>query len=488
MEKNDIKIENAKNTMLKIILIVTSLLLCIPSIMYLIKNKTVDNFNSYYTYSLNGYKGETNGTIEGIIVIALIILYSIIYLLLLKKNKDIFKNIKNVIIFIAIISLIFMLILPFLSSDIYYYIGDSWINAKYNQNPYYTTVKDLQDSGINDEILSNTGVWRDTTSVYGPLWNSLAKIFVSLSLESVTIALFIFKAMSLLVHIFNCYLIYKITKNIKYVLLYGLNPLVLIEFLSNVHNDIYLVLFILLALYFLLKLNNKIFTILFLALSIAIKYSTALIVPFILIYMYKDKTIPKRFAYCIISGLSILGIVGLLYLPYYQDASIFTNMLVQGTKYSQSILLFLMVKSTNEQLFVWISTFIIPIFLLVYCISLIKLLFTKNIEFEKIISKYNYFMLVFIFVVITNFQKWYILWLLPTLLWQNKYMQKFIIYLTITAIIPSFRYFVVGSDLWKEGITYSLQVLGISIILVVGTVLVDKYIKRKKEKILYLNK
>lgn len=477
-----------KNTILKTLVIIITVLLCVPSLMYLINNNTVDQFDSYYTYSLNGYGGENRGTIEGIVVIGLLLLYSIIYLVLLKKNKECFKSVKNVIIFIAIISLLFMLILPFLSSDIYYYIGDAWLNSKYNQNPYYTTVQDLQDNGINDEILNNTGVWRNTTSVYGPLWNSLAKVFVSFSFGNVTLALFIFKIMALLVHLFNCYLIYKITKDLKYTLLYGLNPLVLIEFLSNVHNDIYLVLFILLALYFLLKLNSKIFVILFLALSIAIKYSTVLIVPFILIYMYKDKSIPKRFAYCIISGLSIIGIVGLLYLPYYRDYTIFTNMLVQGTKYSQSILLFLMNYNNNGQAFVLISNLIIPIFLLVYCVSLIKLLFTKDIEFEKLISKYNCFMLVFIFVVISNFQKWYILWLLPTIFWQNKYMQKFITYLTIFAIVPSFRYFVTGGDGWKEGITYSIQVLALSAVILGGTMLINKYMKIKKERTLLLNK
>ena len=195
-----------KNTILKTLVIIITVLLCVPSLMYLINNNTVDQFDSYYTYSLNGYGGENRGIIEGIVVIGLLLLYSIIYLVLLKKNKECFKSVKNVIIFIAIISLLFMLILPFLSSDIY------------------------------------------------------------------------------------------------------------------------LVLFILLALYFLLKLNSKIFAILFLALSIAIKYSTVLIVPFILIYMYKDKSVPKRFAYCIISGLSIIGIVGLLYLPYYRDYTIFNEL------------------------------------------------------------------------------------------------------------------------------------------------------------------
>ena len=70
-------------------------------------------------------------------------------------------------------------------------------------------------------------------------------------------------------------------------LLYGLNPLILIELLSNVHNDIYLILFLLLALYFLVRKKNILLTTVFLAFSMAIKFSTILIVPFILLYCFR---------------------------------------------------------------------------------------------------------------------------------------------------------------------------------------------------------
>ena len=67
-------------------------------------------------------------------------------------------------------------------------------------------------------------------------------------------------------------------------------------------------------------------------------------------------------------------------------------------------------------------------------------------------------------------------------------MQKFITYLTIFAIVPSFRYFVTGGDGWKEGITYSIQVLALSAVILGGTMLINKYMKIKKERTLLLNK
>lgn len=474
------KIVEKNKIIIPLLMIITSIMFCIPSIIYLIENKTVDGFNSYYTYWLKGYRGECAGTSEGIIVIGILALFSILYFLLIKKCNKIFKNIKSAIIFMIAISFIFTLILPFLSSDIYYYIGDSWLNSKYGENPYYTSVTDLQNDGINDEILRNTGYWANTTSVYGPLWNSIAKMLVGMSNGNITLALYIFKLVSLLIHVLNCYLVYKITnKSMKYSILYGLNPLILVELLCNVHNEIYLIMFVLLAIYFLIEKKSKVFTIIFLAFSVAIKYSTILIVPFILIYMYKEKNIIKKILYCLISGISIIGIVVLLYLPYYRDFTIFTNMLAQGDKYSQSLILFLLEKNKNNvALNLW-NKWKILIFAIMYVCILVTELFNKKMTLNQILSKYNVTMLIFIFVILTNFQKWYVLWLIPTIMWQNTNIKKFIIYLTVTAIIPSFGYFVIGTDAWQVGMSYSIQMLILSGILLSIDILISKWVDPK---------
>lgn len=462
------------------LMIIVAIMLCISSILYLANNKTVDSFCGYYTYNLQPINNEIAGMLSGIIVIGLLLVFSVIYFVIIKHEKEIFKNKKQIILFITIVSLIFMMILPFLSSDIYYYIGDSWINSKYGENPYYTTVKDLQDQGINDEILNNTGYWKNTTSVYGPIWNSIAKLLVSFSFGNVTIALFVFKIASLLIHVLNSYLIYKITKSNKYMLLYGLNPLVLIELLSNVHNDIYLILFIVLAFYFLIRKRNIYFTIVFLALSIATKYSTVLIVPFILLYYFRKYSIPKRILYCMLSGISIIAIVVILYLPYCRDISIFTNMLVQDGKYTQSIMALLLVKIKNKDLFNLVNQLKLPIFAISYIIVIIQILLKNKLTMKQMMKKYNWLMLIFIFFILSTFQKWYILWLIPTLPWQSKQMRKFILALTVTAIIPSWNYFKTGNDAFLDGIYYSLEMLLLSVICILVNIQLKRLRKERK--------
>jgi uncharacterized membrane protein len=53
-------------------------------------------------------------------------------------------------------------------------------------------------------------------------------------------------------------------------LIYGANPTILFEALSNVHNDIFIVLFILLAIYFVTKKKNLMLSVAFIAMATAI--------------------------------------------------------------------------------------------------------------------------------------------------------------------------------------------------------------------------
>lgn len=469
------------NKICKILMIFIAIMLCIPSIMYIVRNGTVDGFNCYFSYNLQKNNNEKMGIINYYVFISFITIFSILYLVILKEEKNIFKNKKEIFLFILIISFIFILMLPIFSSDIFYYIGDSWIASKYEKNPYYTTVEDLQRDGINDEILSNTGYWKNTVSVYGPLWNSISKLLVSFSFGNVTIALFIFKITFLLVHLINCYLIYKITQDNKYVLMYGINPLILIELLSNVHNDIFLLLFIYLALFFLIKQKNIFFMTIFIAMSIAIKYTTVLLVPFILIYYFKDYKLLKRISFCFLSGISIIGIVIILYMPYYRDITVFTNMLVQGTKYSQSLMLIALGKLNNNT-FKMITDNIMIVFGILYLAIIIKMLLQKELKIEKMFKGYNAIMLFFIFIVLTNFQTWYISWLIPTIFWQSKNMQNFILMLTITERIPTYSYFKVGNDIYYYGICYSLRLLEIAILITIILFFIFK--KQNTEKLI----
>ena len=207
-------IEINSKLLLKILLIITSIIFVIPSIKYIIDNGTIMNFNTYYDFTFNDLTDNKN--ISTIIYLILLIISSVIYVLIIGKNK-IFQNIKQLLIYVGVISLIFMAMLPWTSSDIFYYMGVGEIESVYHQNPYYVTIEDVYNENkgnIQDEILekSVTNPWSSTTVVYGPMAQLLFKITTKISFKNVDLCLFMFKIINVLLHILNCYLIYKITK------------------------------------------------------------------------------------------------------------------------------------------------------------------------------------------------------------------------------------------------------------------------------------
>lgn len=126
--------------------------------------------------------------------------------------------------------------LPWTSTDIFYYMGVGELDAVYRENPYYVTMQEFYEKNPqvieNDSILKQgvNSVWANTTVVYGPIAQMIFKTCALISFKNIDICFFIFKLIHIIVHTVNCYLIYKITHKKKFSAIYGLNPFVLLEF------------------------------------------------------------------------------------------------------------------------------------------------------------------------------------------------------------------------------------------------------------------
>ena len=147
-----------KNKIIKIVLIIFTVLLIIPSIVYLVKNQTVMGFDTYYNFFIDK---NANKIISTIIFLVLFIGMSIIYGVIVKQKP--FKAIKEILIYVLIVSAIFAIMLPWTSSDIFYYMGVGELDSRYHQNPYYVTMKDyynenknnIDDSKVNFKYVSS---------------------------------------------------------------------------------------------------------------------------------------------------------------------------------------------------------------------------------------------------------------------------------------------------------------------------------------------
>ena len=455
-----IKNKKLEKNLILILFIITSFIFAMPSIFYYIEHKTIFKFEPYFKFLLNDSIDRGEQTIIYLVILSIL---TILYFLIIKNRKEIFNNTKKLFIFIAIVAIIFIAVVPFTSSDIFYYLGIGRLDSKYQQNPYYVTIKDFVESGNNSEYLKQDTVleqgyinnWSDSTVVYGAIWTKICKAVASLSLGNIDIGLFIFKLIKVIIHLLNCYLIYKISKKKIFTLIYGINPFILIEGIACVHNDIFMILFILLALYFLVKKKNILFSITFLAIATAIKYFAILILPFIVIYYFRKEKPSIRLVKCIKYGTIFLVVLAIPYLFYIRDVQVFSGLFIQQEKLAKSFYIIITEYFNNVPgLPGKVNKFLLQCFVIIYFFTCVILLNKKEIKFRNEIQKANYFIMVFLFLLITNFQPWYIMWIFPCLIWQRAK----IIRLTMeVSLISQFAngVFLTYSEGWRYGTPFT---------------------------------
>lgn len=442
-----------KDKIKKILFIILSVLLVIPSIIYMIQKKTVMGFDTYYNFFINSNKILSTMTYL-LIFVSLMIIY-----LMIVHSKNQFKDIKQILKYVAIISIIFVVMLPWTSSDIFYYMGVGELDSQYGKNPYYITMKEYyEQNDIDDEILEQgaNGFWANTTVVYGPIAQFIFKTCTAISFKNINICLAIFKILNVIVHLANCYLIYKLSSK-KFAIIYGLNPFVLLEFIGNVHNDIIVVFFVLLTLYF-LKQRKLLPSLVNLALATGIKYFTILLLPVVIIYHFRnERRLNIRFLRCFQYGILFLIILTLEYVLYFRDFQVVFAMFAQTSKYSKSIYSVLIQK--NELVMQIVKNTLIISFTVYYLKFCIDLITEKEIKLYKTLKKYNTSLVLFL-LILTTFQQWYLVWLFSTIMWQKPKTIRNIIGLTaITEIANSIYMFK------SEWFIYDIYFVGIIILL-----------------------
>lgn len=440
------KVKSKSN--LKLVFILLCVAFVTPSIMYLVTGKKISDLVSSFTFFYTNPSLDITPIkiISSILFLGIFLGISFVYYKIVKDHKEVFNNNKQMVTFIIIVSVIFLIMLPLTSTDVFYYIGTGWSEAHYGVNPYYTSVQELMQTNIDaksDEILLKMpGVWAGQTIVYGPIWPLICKILSGLSMGNLSLALLIYKLFNLILHLASAYLIYKITKGKKVlVLAYALNPLVLFDGITNVHNEMLVIFFVLLALYFFVRKKNMFFTIVFFALATAVKYFAILLVPFIVLYYYRKEKPLKKILYSGLWAIVFIIVLCMCYAVYMRDFSILKGIATQQSKFSNSMFIFFAIR--NMDLAITVSKGLMLAFVIIYVCTIIKLLFTtKNYILSTYIRQYNFLLIIFIFGAITNLQSWYMLWLLPTLMWQSSENIKQIMAITIIAEISNIIYFI----------------------------------------------
>lgn len=157
----------------------------------------------------------------------------------------------HIIGYAALVSLIFAVGMPWVSPDVFFYIGKGWEESHYGVSPYLVPINHLVGYQ-NDQMFANIFPgFLTTASGYGPIAQKIAELLAALSGGNEKLALALHKIVNLGLHGTCSMLVYRLAPA-KFArvaaLSYAINPLICFSVLTGAHNDHWMNMFMLLAL------------------------------------------------------------------------------------------------------------------------------------------------------------------------------------------------------------------------------------------------
>lgn len=164
------------------------------------------------------------------------------YIWFLKKGYSLVGTRKKITVLLVAVSVLLVCSFPAFTYDIFNYITTAKVAFFHHENPYLVMPVEIP----NEPYLAFTRA-ANKVALYGPVWLAMTAIPHYLGLGNIWLTVVMFKLMNAFWYVGLSYLIYRVTKSVKNVLFFALNPLVLIEVLVSGHNDIYMMVFALSA-------------------------------------------------------------------------------------------------------------------------------------------------------------------------------------------------------------------------------------------------
>lgn len=140
----------------------------------------------------------------------------------------------------ALCAVIFALGMPWVSPDVFFYIGTGWLDAHYGLNPYRVPISSLPGHALDPMFSNIHPPFMDNTTSYGPAFQKLAAGLAALSGGSIKLALALHKALYLGLHAVASVLVWRLAPpawRAAALFGYAANPLILFSVLTCAHND-----------------------------------------------------------------------------------------------------------------------------------------------------------------------------------------------------------------------------------------------------------
>ncbi len=219
---------------------------------------------------------------------------------------------------------------PYLSIDVATYIAHGHLGATLGGNPYTEAARDMVNRPFAAHLVPFG--WRPVHGVspYGPLWTHF-EIAVLRVTGDVRTAILLIKTLVVAASLGSAALIFVILGRVRPAdqllgtLVYLWNPMIVVEFAAEGHNDALMIVFVLLAL-LLAAGARPAGALLALILGALAKYVPLILLPAQLVYFWRTgRNRPQLGLHLGLGLLAGLGLAALLYWPFWAGAETFTG-------------------------------------------------------------------------------------------------------------------------------------------------------------------
>lgn len=233
--------------------------------------------------------------------------YYIFFILLLSKIDISKKQLLFVLISLFLLKMVFVNTEPIGSDDYYRYIWDAKVQVN-GINPYLYSPNDSTLTSLHSKLLPANVSYPEIKTIYFPVSQWLFMLAYMISGENSVGLKMLYLLFELATLIALYFLLVKFSINMKYILIYAALPLITFQFFIDAHVDIVGVslMIVSLALYF---YNKKFLSYVFIGLSISVKPTALLLIPFYFQNEINTKQKFKSIAYPIVVFL-------ITFLPY----------------------------------------------------------------------------------------------------------------------------------------------------------------------------
>ncbi|MFA7421168.1 MAG: hypothetical protein WCZ90_15910 [Melioribacteraceae bacterium] len=358
----------------------------------------------------------------------------------------------------VLVRLFFIISQPIGSDDVYRYMWDGKIQDA-GINPYLYKPVDEGLNSLHSDILPSKMNFQNMKTIYFPLSQWLFYLGYKVSGEAV----WAYKLLLLLSEILTIFLLFKILVKLKietkFILLYVLAPLPIIQFALDAHLDGFGLPLLLAFIYYYLN-DRKIISAIFLGLSFSIKPVGVLILP---ILFLREKKITDKLYMCAIPFIAF----AVQFLPYIFTSNPFEAFIIYTRNWFYNGLVFNLLNSfihNNQISRLWCS--------ILLCISLSPVYFIKKNFIDKI-----YFAVLLLMIFSPVVHPWYIAWTLILAIVAQKWSG---IYFAAAASLTSLT--VLNYQL--NGVWKDYQLVQIAEYVPVMFLIVYEFLKSKKENTL----